>query len=136
MKTLEGELVKCLDTNFLIDILRGSTEARKAYEGFAGEKIIVPSIAAFELYSGLVFSSNPDKELAAIEKELSILTITSFSKSEAFIGGQIVYQMKRKGTQISAMDAMIAATAITNGCELVTRDKNLAKVHGLRVINY
>ena len=136
MKTLKGERVKCLDTNFLIDVLQGRPDAKKVYESFVGEKIIVPSIAAFELYSGLVYSSNPTKELAGIETELSLLTMASFTKNEALTGGQIVYQMKKKGTPISAMDAMIAATAITNNCGLVTRDKNFKNIHGLQVVNY
>lgn len=128
--------MKCLDSSFLVDILRGLEETKRIYTKIKGERLVVPAVVAFELYRGLSWSRNVNVEEALIEKELSQVDVVPFTIDGARIAGLVSRQIHQRGSPISPVDAMVAATAMTAGCELVTRDKGFKDVKGLKLILY
>lgn len=133
----------CLDTTFLIDVLRGRTTVEQLEEQLA-EATIAITVAApsvMELVRGLHLASNAKhvtkRELARITEILSSLEVLSFDKESAMLAGEIEASLINAGKTIDVEDVMIAAIAIKNDEPLVTRNaKHFGRIQGLKVISY
>ncbi|MDP6156340.1 MAG: type II toxin-antitoxin system VapC family toxin [Candidatus Thermoplasmatota archaeon] len=133
----------CLDTTFIIDLMR---EKKSGIKGPASLKLMelmdrkeVPKtsiITVSELYVG-PYRVEDARELEKVERiveEMDVLNIT-IGTVKRF--GKIVAKLYRAGKPIGVMDAFIAAIAVENGEELVSRNtKNFENVPGLRLETY
>ena len=93
-------------------------------------------ITVSELYVG-PYRVEDARELEKVERiveEMDVLNIT-IGTVKRF--GKIVAKLYRAGKPIGVMDAFIAAIAVENGEELVSRNtKNFENVPGLRLETY
>ena len=55
--------------------------------------------------------------------KLPEIKILIFGNKEAMAGGELISRLERKGQKISALDALIAATAKINNLIILTEDK-------------
>lgn len=103
-----------LDTDVLIDHLRGARPLLREFEGAA-----YSSVTRAELYAGV--------ENSDIEALLSTLVEIPFEKAIADGAGQI-----KRSIGLGLADAAIASTALVMGRTLVSRNrKHFARVKGL-----
>ena len=117
-----------IDTNVFVDHLRNFEPAVKFFESLVGrEDIIFSAITESELIAG---KSNKDKE----KKEKLLHFINNWNKIPitnpiALQAGDICREF-----ELDIPDAIIAATALQNNAEVVTKNvKDFQKVIGLKI---
>ena len=127
---------KCLDTDILIDNLRGVphtiNEIKRIEEN--GDILSTTTINIFELTYGAYKTKEIRRNLQAIDTLLSRLKIHSFNEKAAATAAEIVANLEKEGNTIDFRDAFIAATAITNNATLYTRNiKHFNRVPKLKL---
>ena len=128
----------CLDTSFVIDLLRKSPAINDLKDNIdsSGELVFLPSPVLTELVSGLNLK-NKEKELNAVNSLLSRVVILNLDKESAWRAGEIESDLRMRGELIDIEDIMISAIALENKETLVTRNKkHFEKIKGLNLIGY
>lgn len=129
----------CLDTDFIIDLLRRKSEAEKKLEDLTteGDKLTTTPLNASELYKGAYNSSRPIEEAKKVRHLLETLDILEFSIAASETFGKLSIELRRKGNDIGDFDLLIASIALTHGEPLLTKNaKHFSKVPGLAVESY
>ncbi|MDP3728970.1 MAG: PIN domain-containing protein [bacterium] len=127
----------CLDTSFLIDLLRGEEKVEGLYKDLIDTEIrlciAAPSI--MEIWSGACSANTPkEKEkVLALIRGLEILDLSLDSAKEA---GEIEASLRKKGKIIDTEDCMIAGIAKLYGEKVVTGDIHFSYIDGLKVLKY
>jgi tRNA(fMet)-specific endonuclease VapC len=129
-----------LDTNACIAVINGRPPAvrqrlRDVLE--SGERVVIPSVAVFELWYGVAKSTRIDANTERLALFLGQLDTVSFDRADAQAAGIIRARLEQSGTPIGAYDTLIAGQAIRHGMILVTA--NLAefdRVPGLHRENW
>ena len=128
----------CLDTSFVIDLLRGKEEVRSLKEELDRMEttIFLTTPTVMELWSGACLSQAPEREkekINALWHSFSILPVDKESAQEA---GEIEAELIQKGQIIETEDLFIAGIARSRGEKVVTRDEHFARIKGLKVWKY
>ena len=107
-----------LDTDVLIDFLRGRRAARALVESFesAGEVPLISIVSVAELIAGMKAG-----EEEATMRFLAILGKIPIAEEVAFTAGRLLSTFQQ-GHRLELGDALIAATAIEYDATLVTRN--------------
>ena len=129
-------MMRCVDTDFLIDILNDESGVGEIVEQLDGNReYFTTTLSAFELLAG-AYQLGKEK-LDAANLLLSRFQIFEVNKFAADETARIYADLRRKGKEIPMRDAMIAGIAKINGCSLITRDtghfKTDLKFHNTRV---
>ena len=116
-----------LDTDVLVDFLRGHTKA-VAFVNTHSARIILSSIVVAELYAGV----KGDDEQAALDDFVSLFRVVPISAEIAKIGG-LYKRDYGKSHGVGLADAILAATAETEDAELKTlNSKHYPMMKGLK----
>jgi tRNA(fMet)-specific endonuclease VapC len=133
----------CLDTSVLLDLRSRNPALRKrAIEKMEdlrtrGEELTVSRGTWAELFVGVARSVDPVAEEAEVRSVLEPLTVLEFDERAARLFGEILAHLQRLGRPSGDMDVLIAATAMSAGHALVTRDlDHFARMPGLVVETY
>jgi predicted nucleic acid-binding protein len=128
----------CLETTFLVDLLRGKKEVSELKdELIRSDKIFaIASPSIMEIWSGASLSMQSEYKKEKINELILSLTILSLDEKSAKEAGEIEAELIEKGIIIETEDIMIAAIAKVNGETLVTRDGHYAKIPGLKMLKY
>lgn len=106
-----------LDTDVLIDFLRGQAEAMSLVAA-GSERLMVSSIGVAELYAG-VRGGADGAEQAALKNLLSLFRVVPVSGDIARLGG--LYKRDYGASHgVGLADGIIAATAAVENAELMT----------------
>ena len=131
----------CLDTYFLIDVIKGKLDERfsSILDGDESIKIASPSI--IELIKGLHLERNlrniKKGEIEKIDKVLNSITVLDLNRESARRAGKIEADLENRGEIIDIEDIMIGAIAIENDEKILTRNKkHFNKIEGLKVEGY
>lgn len=84
-----------LDTNFLIDLLRGKEDASGMADSFDAPK--TTAINAFELYYGAGRSVNPKKGISEVGNLLKAIDVLEFNNFTAQKAGDIHAELMNSG---------------------------------------
>jgi len=114
----------CLDTNILIDTLRGDEETvgRMREIESTGSILSTTTINAFELFYGAEKTERKERNRDAVAKLLDRLLVYEFTGKAAERAGEIAAHLEADGRSIDFRDVLIGATAIVNDSTLFTRD--------------
>lgn len=126
----------CLDTDFLIALLRGRPEAVKRAEEYdsIGAEVATTSINAFEIYLGAFKSKEAERNVKQADELLNSIKVLELTLESSRKSGEILSELARRGIPIDLRDAIIAGIALVNGYTLVTRNvKHFRRVIGLSV---
>jgi predicted nucleic acid-binding protein len=127
-----------VDTSALVHLLRDRTGtlAAKYDRVVAGRPAVLCRITEFELLNG----ARDEKEWSRLDRLLSKETIVDIAPTAWAAAGQIVFDLKRRGTTLtSVLDCVIAQTALDHELELIHDDRDfeaIAKVRPLRTIRF
>lgn len=111
-----------LDTNMCIYAQKQNPSVlAKIHENYQ-EGLAISSITLAELEYGIQASVNPEKNMIALLKFLTIVEVLPFESSAAFEYGKIRADLRRKGTPIGNMDMLIAAHAKSENLIVVTHN--------------
>lgn len=118
-----------LDTNILIEIFKGNPGIIKIVQGLDPTSLALSSITEMELYYGALSKL----ELQRIKKNLRHFDIYHLTTSISTTA-TILIEKHSKSHNLQIPDALIAATAMENGAELLTLNiKDFQYIDGLRL---
>ena len=117
-----------LDSSVIIDYLDGVEEVVE----FVNEQptLVTSSICIYEVLAGEVFSAG-ETDLIGARENFGRVTALDFSEEVAFEAARMQNRLLESGTPMSPRDLMIAATARSEGKELVVSDADF-DTEGLR----
>ena len=112
-----------LDTNAVVDLLRGSDSVRLKMKEVGIDRIAIADLTIYELYCGAYFSNDKEANLSIINQLIQNIAITpsSYAYEEA---AHQKHSLKKKGELIEDIDILIGSTAIVEGRILVTGNVN------------
>lgn len=127
----------CLDSDFMIALLRGDKKAITKAEKLEEEsrEIVSTAINALELFVGIVaidgISGTRVKETRDF---LENLTILNLDMSSAERSAYILNSLEKLGKSIGLKDSLIAGIALEHKADILTRNiKHFERVSGLKV---
>ena len=126
----------CLDTDFLVGLLRGSpSAAEKAGEyDSSGIRASTTAVNAFEVYYGAYRSANSEKNLKKAGELLSSLGILELNAESSRKTGELLARLTAQGIPIELRDALVAGIVLVNGYTLVTRNSaHFGRIEGLSI---
>ena len=106
-----------IDTNMLVDVLRGVPMAVAALERRADDEVVVPSRVRFEVLAG----ARPS-EMSSIESLLDVCIDAPVDASIADEAARLARRYMRSHSGIDPIDYVVAATARLLNAELLTRN--------------
>lgn len=106
-----------VDTNVLVDVLRGVPEAVAALEQRAAEEVVIPSMVRFELLAG----ARPS-EMASISSLLDACLDAPVDASVAEAAAGLARRYLPSHSGIDPIDYVVAATARLLDAQLLTRN--------------
>jgi len=126
-----------LDTNIVIYTMKNRPErVRGAFKKHEGQ-MCISSITLGELVYGAEKSTEPERNLADIERMIARLEVKPFDPQAAIHFGQIRAALAKIGKPIGPYDAMIAGHARALGLVLVTNNEDeFQRVPGLMRENW
>ena len=126
---------KCLDSDIIIDFLRGKERAVKYIESVRGSsRVVTTVINAFELYYGAL---KYGKDVEKLDKFFQSLEVLPFTASEVKRAAEIEAYLESRGEVIGLKDVLISSIAMNNNCAVVTGNvKHFERVPGLKVENW
>jgi predicted nucleic acid-binding protein len=123
---------RCLDTDILIDLLRGKERAVKYVESMSKRiRLVTTVISAFELYYGAYKYKRDTEKLDEFLKSMEILPFTIIEAKKA---AEIEANLESQGEVIGLKDVLISSIAISNNCTIVTGNvKHFNKIQDIKV---
>jgi predicted nucleic acid-binding protein len=109
-----------LDTTVLIDVLRRRNQRREFAAELvrAGHVLSTSMLNMAEVYAGM----RPSEELDA-EALFASLQLYELSGRSARLAGEMKNAWSKKGRTLTLADAIVAAVAIEQGCQLLTDNR-------------
>ena len=112
-----------LDTNVIIDIIRGKYPALKQhFLNTRPSDIKIPSIVLAELEFGAQNSDDYNKNKLRFSSITNAFSIQTFAEKESVCYGKIRKYLSSIGNLIGPNDMLIAATALANDAIIVTHN--------------
>jgi len=122
-----------LESNFIIDLLNGKSNAVQVYKKIKGSPLATASVALFEILRGEEKNQKKIQQFEELSKRWDILP---FGEVEAKEASKVEKTLKNKGVQIKIPDLFIGITAKINGAVLITNDSDYKNIDGLNLLNY
>ena len=121
-----------LDTDWIIDHLRGRLDAITLVQRLSPAGIAVSIITFGEVYEGIYFGNERQKHERGFREFLRGAKVLGISRRTARHYARIRGTLRSQGMLIPQPDILIAATAISHGLELVTRNlRDFQRIPGL-----
>ena len=118
-----------LDTNILIEILKGDKKTISKVESFSKE-LSISSISAMELFYGALNNS----EVKKLEKFISLFDIIYPDETISYKAMKLVKQYA-KSHSLDIPDSIIASTSLHHKCELFTyNQKDFRFIDGINLV--
>ncbi len=135
--------MKCLDSTFLIDLLKNDTSTvRKAKEMEKTSLLASTEINVFEIASGIEQSKLSDlkkeQKIAESESLFKRLHVFPLNREGAIRAARIIGELRKKGSPTDTLDALVAGISLANGCDVVVsrNEKHFEHIEGLIVESY
>ena len=124
----------CLDTDVLIDFLRGERKIVEMIERLEEKhELLTTSINIFELYYG-AYRTGRDRNVKAVDELAERLEILKLTEQSAKISGEILAELESDGRAIDFRDILIAGIVMENDVTLFTGNKrHFQRVKGLEL---
>lgn len=125
-------MIRLLDTDVLVDVLRNRGHARSRLAETSPDDFRTSSVAVAELAYGARLAREPARAELAWRTLLEPIEVVPFDAAAAERHAELRHALR--GTPIGERDLIVAATAVANGLVVVTRNqREFGRVPGLRV---
>ncbi len=128
----------CIDSDCIIDFLKGKEKAVKIIEQYK-EEVMTTEISIFEILFGIYIKKDiNEKEQFAAKEFFDSITVFPFDSECGEISAKILTFLIKKGMRIEQNDCFISSIMIKNGCErIITRNKeHFSRIKDIHVISY
>ena len=127
-----------LDTNICIYIIKQKPIiVLDRFKTFSLGSIGISSITLAELHYGIRKSTDPEKNLIALNQFIIPLDILDFDYYATLDYGLIRAELEKQGTPIGPLDTLIGAHAKSLDLTLVTNnEKEFKRIKGLKIENW
>jgi len=127
-----------LDSSVIIPILNGlDPEVKDKMFSMTVSEIKIPSMVKAELIAGVYKAHDVKKTMNITTGFIDSFEITPFDSNASVTYGKIRAELENKGNRIGSNDLIIAATVLSRGGILVTKNtKEFRRVEGLHVENW
>ena len=129
-----------LDTDILVGLLRNDAGAIKFLRSvdLATQDIFITSINAFELYQGAYNSDTQEKSLILVADLMQRFErIFDMDVVASRLAGEIVVNLKKKGTTLDLPDIFIGSIALAHNESIVTRNiDHFKRIPGLKMVKW
>lgn len=126
----------CIDTSAYSNYRRGQPAAVDLID--EADWVGVPSVVLGELWAGFLLGSRTERNLAELAEFLtaSVTEVVRVDEDVARIYGEIVVELRNKGTPLPTNDIWIAASAARSGATVLTYDTHFLDIGriGTRVL--
>ena len=129
-------MLYCLDTNIIIDILRGDEALRSSVENAINKRntLCINPIVLSELFKGAYLAEKSHEAVELVEDFMNGVELLDFNEQACRIFGQRYTELKRRGKQTQEADLMIGAISLAHNAVLVTRnEKDFINIFGLKI---
>jgi len=125
--------VLCLDTDILIDLLRGESKTVEEIKQLEDKfELVTTAINLFELYYG-AYKTGRERNIEAVKEVARRVEVLNLTEKSAEISGKILAELEKRGEAIDFRDVMIAGIVIENNITLYTRNvkhfKRIAEIN-------
>lgn len=121
-----------LDTDTVVDLLRGGQAVAEKLAALSPDDVAVASMTVAELHYGATASANPVRNRTEVERFLREVRVLTFGNRAATVHAELRWALRAR--PIGPNDLVIAATAVSVGATLVTRNtREFGRVPGLSV---
>jgi tRNA(fMet)-specific endonuclease VapC len=126
--------VLCLDTDILIDFLRGDVKTVEEIKQLENQfELATTAINLFELYYG-AHKTGRERNVEAVRELAERLEVLKFTHKSAEISGKILAELEKNGKAVDFRDVMIASIVIENNVTLYTKNlKHFKRIKGIRL---
>jgi tRNA(fMet)-specific endonuclease VapC len=128
-----------IDSSILVATERGQLDLNAAMKDHAADQFAISAVTASELLHGVHRATGPIRIRRArfVEEILNRVPVLPFDLRCARIHAELGAEAKASGTTMGDRDVMIAATALSHGHAVVTRDlRSFPRVAGLVVSHW
>ncbi len=131
MEKLETSRV-CVDTDIIIDYLRGRNENQEILPALIGKyEVHISPVSIYELYYGGYYSG----KLKPVEDVLAMLIPFDWTPEDSKKSAQIHAALSKAGSTLNIKDILVAGSCFTRVIPLITRNiLHFRKIKGLKVI--
>jgi len=109
-----------IDSDIVVDWLRGKTAAVTLLAGLAPEGIAIRLITYGEIYEGIYFGRNPQRSTQLCQDFLQSIRVLPLNRRILRGFARLRGTLRQQGMQLADPDLLIAATAIYHDLTLVT----------------
>ena len=125
----------CLDTNIVVDILRGDRLLGDKIDDLMSKGIIfyLTPITLCELYRGAYGHAQKENKLTEINSFISNFELLALDVDSCDNFGNTYSLLKKSGKMTSEFDLIIASIVMVNDLILITRDKKDFEYTGVKL---
>lgn len=112
----------CLDTSFIVDIIRGRTGALQELKRLEneGSPITTTAITACELFEGACGSRQSEREVSKVKAIMQRIELLEFTLDVCERYGMLASKLKSTDRTIGDLDILIASAALAYNEPLLT----------------
>ncbi len=126
-----------VDTDVIIDGLNNRPGVLARLERLAESGLAVSIISLGELYEGAYRDPKPESRLAGMRQFLQGYQVLGLTDAAMEVFARLRASLRNQGQLIPDLDLLIAATALTHGATLVTRNVgHFACINGLQLTSF
>lgn len=123
-----------IDTDWVIDFLKGLPDATLLLRALAYEGAAISLITVGEIYDGVYGSTDPRASEAGFLLFLEEVAVLPLDQPIVKRFAQIRRELRSKGQRLADLDLLIAATALHYGLTLATRNvAHFQRIGGLNI---
>lgn len=125
-----------LDADIVIAYLNGNRDIARRIR-IAAPEVAISAIVLAELYHGAAKSGKPAQNHAKIRELLQSIHVAVFDETCAACFASVKLELRLKGRPTGEIDALIAATALAKGAELITHNtRHFEHISGLKIADW
>jgi predicted nucleic acid-binding protein len=123
-----------MDTDWAINHLNGEERTRQRLEGLAASGLGFSMISLAEVYEGILYSQDPEKNESGLQDFLQDVTVIGIDEETSRLFGKERGRLRAEGKRVADFDLMIGMTARQHDLTLLTNNRrHFEHIEGLRI---
>jgi len=125
-----------VDTDWVIHYLNGHKEIVATLSSFRKEGLALSVISLAELYEGIYYSTDPDRNEKTLNDFLSGVSIIGIEEAICKVFGRERGKLRQRKAIVGDFDLMIASTSLHYGLTLLSNNrKHYERIEGLSIVS-